>query len=184
MWKKSKNLVSVVFSLLKFIFIKLLRWNEFYFSPVERFSPSTVINIHRKGKMVFGTRLRVHSGVHLSVTPNAELRIGDDTAINYNCIIVARKRIIIGKDCTFGPNVVMYDHDHDFRGSDVMNGSAFIEKEIIIGNNVWIGANAIILRGTVIGDNAVVGAGTVVRGIIPANSVAYNKKELEVKVYK
>ena len=65
-----------------------------------------------------------------------------------------------------------------------MNGNAFKEKEVVIGNNIWIGANAIILRGAVIGDNAVIAAGTVVMGEVPANSVAYNRKELEIKKYK
>ena len=106
MWKKSKNAISVVFTLLKFCFIKLLRMREFSFAPVERFSPSTMINIHRRGKMVLGKKLRVHSGVRLSVASGARLVIGDNTAINYNCIFVARKSISVGKDCTFGPNVV------------------------------------------------------------------------------
>ena len=184
MFKKLKNTISVIWSLIKFCMVKLFRWKEFTFHPIERFSPSTMINIHRGGKMILGNKLRVHSGSRLSVTPGGILSVGDNTAINYNCIIVARKSITIGKDCTFGPNVIIYDHDHDFRGSDVMNGNAFKEKEVVIGNNIWIGANAIILRGAVIGDNAVIAAGTVVMGEVPANSVAYNRKELEIKKYK
>ena len=65
-----------------------------------------------------------------------------------------------------------------------MNGNAFKNKKIIIGNNVWIGANAIILKGARIGDNAVIAAGTVVMGDVPDNSVGYNRKELEIKQYK
>lgn len=184
MFKKLKSVISIVYTLIKFCLIKLIRFKGFSFRPIERFSPSTMINLHRGGKMVFGNRLRVHSGCRLSVTPGATLSIGDNTALNYNCILVARKSIRIGKNCTFGPNVIVFDHDHDFRGSDVMNGNAFTEKEIVIGSNVWIGANAIILKGAKIGDNAVVAAGTVVMGEIPANSVGYNKKELTVKPYK
>lgn len=184
MFKKLKNTISVIWSLIKFCLIKLIRWKEFTFRPIERFSPSTMINIHRGGKMILGNKLRVHSGSRLSVTPGGILSIGDNTAINYNCIFVARKNTTIGKDCTFGPNVIIFDHDHDFRGSDVMNGDAFKEKEVVIGNNVWIGANAIILKGASIGDNAVIAAGTVVMGEVPANSVGYNKKELEIKQYK
>ena len=184
MFKKLKNIISVLYSLIKFFIIKLIRWQEFTFHPIERFSPSTMVNIHHEGRMILGNKLRAHSGCRISVTPGGELSIGDNTALNYNCILVARKKINIGKDCTFGPNVIVFDHDHDFRGSDIMNGDAFKEKEIIIGNNVWIGANAIILKGAVIGDNAVIAAGTVVMGEVPANSIGYNKKELDIKKYK
>lgn len=78
----------------------------------------------------------------------------------------------------------MFDHDHDFRGLEIMNGNKFKEAEIIIGNNVWIGANVTILKGTKIGDNAVIAAGSVLVGEVPENSVAYNKKILEYKKYK
>ena len=42
---------------------------------------------------------------------------------------------------------------------------------IVIGNNVWIGLNAIILKGSVIGDNSVVTAGSVVKGVFPNNAL-------------
>lgn len=51
---------------------------------------------------------------------------------------------------------------------------------IRIGNNVWIGANCVILRGTVIGDNSVVGAGTVLKGIYPPDSLIVQKRETQV----
>ena len=50
-----------------------------------------------------------------------------------------------------------------------------------IGNNVWIGANTIILRGTKIGDNCVIGAGSIVKGNVLSNSVFLQKKENMVK---
>ena len=183
MFKKTKNIISVIFTFIKFLIIKVFRVNGFYFRLIERFSPSTMINIHRGGKMILGNKLRVHSGSRLSVTSGGILSIGDNTAINYNCIFVARKSIQIGKNCTFGPNVIIFDHDHDFRNTKYMNGDKFKAEDVIIGENVWIGANAIILRGSVIGDNAVIAAGTVVKGIVESDSVAYNKKELSCVKY-
>ena len=183
MFKRLKNIVSVIFSFFKFCFIKIIRFREFSFHLVERFSPSTMVNIHKKGRMILGNKLRVHSGTRLSVTSGALLSVGDNTAFNYNCIIVARKSVKIGKGCTFGPNVCVFDHDHDFRNSDEMNGTAYQCEEIVIGNNVWIGANAIILKGSKIGDDSVIGAGTIVTGTVPPHSVAFDKKEMEMKNY-
>lgn len=57
----------------------------------------------------------------------------------------------------------------------------FKTAPITIGNNVWIGAHALILRGTTIGDNIVVGGGTVVKGDFPANSVIIQKRTTEVR---
>ena len=52
---------------------------------------------------------------------------------------------------------------------------------MIIGNDVWIGAGAVILRGTTIGDKAVIGAGSIVKGNVPAGSVFYQKRETIIK---
>ena len=182
MFKKTKSIISIIFSFVRFLLIKLIR-PKFRFSAVERFSPRTMINIHRGGTLRLGKRVRAHTGVRLSITPGGVMEIGDDTAINYNCIFVAMKHVSIGKGVTFGPNVTIYDHDHAFRTAERMSDQTYDCADIIIGNNVWIGSNAIILKGSTIGDNAVIAAGTVVRGNVGANCVAYNKKELVTRPY-
>ena len=182
MFKKTKSIVSIIVSFFRFLLIKLIR-PRFRFSAIERFSPNTMINIHRGGALRLGKNVRAHTGSRLSVTRDGLMEIGDGTALNYNCIFVARKHISIGKNVSFGPNVVIYDHDHDYKATSQSNEDAYKCSDIIIGDNVWVGANVVILRGSRIGDNAVVAAGTVVRGDVAANSVAYNKKELVVKPY-
>ena len=52
-----------------------------------------------------------------------------------------------------------------------------LKGDIIIGRNVWIGANTVILRGTTIGDNAVIAAGSVLKGDVAPNTVFLNKRE-------
>ena len=80
--------------------------------------------------------------------------------------------IKIGDYCKFGNNLVIVDHDHNFKN----NYSEFVSSPIHIGNNVWCGANVTILRGTEIGDNCVIGAGTVVKGCFPANCIICGSK--------
>lgn len=58
----------------------------------------------------------------------------------------------------------------------------FQTSPIVIGNNVWIGANTLILRGTTIGDNCVVAGGSVIRGNYPADTVIVQKRTTEVIV--
>lgn len=55
-------------------------------------------------------------------------------------------------------------------------------KPIVIGNNVWIGVNAIILKGSMIGENSIVGAGSVVNGLFPANSLIIGNPAKLVKI--
>ena len=67
--------------------------------------------------------------------------------------------IEIGDNCKFGNNLVIVDHDHNFRayGNHSHQNPEFLSSPIRIGNNVWVGANVTILRGTTIGDNCVIG---------------------------
>lgn len=96
-------------------------------------------------------------------------------------MIACHKSITIGNDVMFSPNVQIYDHDHDFRVAEGVKAGKYKTEPIIIGNNVWIGANTIILRGTVIGDNTVIAAGCVIKGVIPPNSKVYQKRELKIQ---
>lgn len=101
---------------------------------------------------------------------NATIEIGHNVFVNRNVIIACRKHISIGGDTVIGPNVIIYDHDHRFDTNGRVKENApnpYKESDVIIGKNVWLGAGAIILRGTKIGDNSIIAAGAVVKGQIP-----------------
>lgn len=100
-------------------------------------------------------------------TSGGDLKIGNHCFFNINCSITCLEKIEIGDNCKFGNNLVMVDHDHNFKS----DSPEFITSPILIGNNVWVGANVTILRGTVIEDNCVIAAGSVVKGCIPNNSI-------------
>ena len=68
--------------------------------------------------------------------------------------------ITIGDGCYFGMNVCIVAGDHDYRGG--LTGRNSLGGHIVIGNRVWVGANAVVLKNVRIGDRAVVGAGAVV----------------------
>lgn len=103
----------------------------------------------------------------------AEIYIGDRVGIS-GATIYARKGIIIGDDTNIGGNVKILDND--FHPIDPEARRADIKEEIgtkpiKIGNNCFIGCNALLLKGTELGDNCVVGAGAVVSGIFGDNCV-------------
>lgn len=125
-------------------------------------------------------RIDAAPSCHFASIAGGVLEFGNGVFFNRNCTVVARKSIKIGSQCSFGPNVCIYDHDHAF-GRAEKNGETFKASDVVIGNNCWIGANSVILRGTTIGDNCVIGAGCVVKGDIPANSIVTSGRGLEIR---
>ena len=101
-----------------------------------------------------------------------EINIGNNVGIS-GATIYAHEKIEIGDDCLIGANVKIIDNDfHPIDPVERKNNDGEIpHKPVVIGNNVFIGMNSIILKGTVIGDNCVVGAGSVVHGKFEDNCV-------------
>lgn len=83
-------------------------------------------------------------------------------------------RITIGKNVTISFDVAILTHDFSIIHAARVVGKetkTIINKEVIIGNNVFIGAKSLILPGAIIGDNCIIGGGTVVRGKLIPNSI-------------
>ncbi|BCS80373.1 CatB-related O-acetyltransferase [Anaerocellum diazotrophicum] len=128
------------------------------------------VNVDIKCKLSKNTM--VYKDVHIG----KDVIIGDYTYVNCGSVIESG---IIGKYCSIGPSVkieisehpyhlvsthpFLYERKLKFISDSEIISKLEINKEVpIIGNDVWIGANAIILRGVKIGDGAVIGAGAVV----------------------
>lgn len=115
----------------------------------------------------------------------AFITIGNNTRIHGSCIH-AYNKISIGENCLIAANCQIIDgNGHDLSFPDVANrintrGDA---KKIIIEDNVWIGANCIILPGVRIGYGSVIAAGSVVVKDIPAMCVAGGNPAKIIKDY-
>lgn len=116
-----------------------------------------------------------HPVVLRTLAPNAELIIGDDVGISGSSICAA-KRVIIGAKTMVGANVTIADTDFHPLFSENRRYNKELSKirvtDVIVGENVFIGANSIILKGVSIGRNSVIGAGSVVTRNIPENVIA------------
>jgi galactoside O-acetyltransferase len=81
--------------------------------------------------------------------------------------------IRIGRDCLIGPNVVMRTTNHRYERTDIpMYMQGHDAGSIVIEDNVWIGANVILLPNITIGSGAIVGAGSVVTKSVPTMTIA------------
>jgi len=151
-----------------------------------RFYGTPIISLKAGSKIVIGknsvicsssskTSLGINHAVVLrTLRPGAEIVIGENTGISGGSICAAIS-VEIGNECLLGANVILADTDFHaispnsrrFSNNVLDIGAA----PIIIGNNVFIGANSIILKGVRIGKNSTIGAGSVVTKDVPENSI-------------
>lgn len=92
----------------------------------------------------------------------ARISIGARSYVNRWAMIDASCLITIGADVMIGPGTYITDHDHGTGYDLPPRELPLVEAATIIEDNVWIGANATILKGVTIGKGAVIGAGSVV----------------------
>ena len=134
--------------------------------------PGVVLQIGRGGRIELGrwswlghgTKIRCHEGV---------VSIGAKTVLGQECTISAYQHVSIGRECVIADRVMLIDFDHGMVEVDrPIRHQGIYKRDVRVGNNVWIGYGACILRGVTVGDNCVIGSNTVVTKDLPANAVA------------
>lgn len=115
------------------------------------------------GGMPFGTTI-------LADAKGALISIGSGCRLN-GTYIHAKKNIVIGENCVIAAGTNILDSNGHELISSNRTQNTDKPKDIIIGNNVWICLNSVILKGTEIGNNCVIAANSVVKGNFPDNSL-------------
>ena len=99
------------------------------------------------------------------------ISIGNNCYINFNVTMIDDGKIEIGNNVLIGPNVTISTVNHPLAYEERIKNKIYV-KNVIIEDNVWIGANCVILPGVKIEKNSVIGAGSVVTKNIPSNVLA------------
>jgi acetyltransferase-like isoleucine patch superfamily enzyme len=139
--------------------------------------------------------IRIGDDVRLSGKPSfafnnrhlesPELIIGTGTFVGHDCAFTAAESIRIGDHCLLAGGVRISDQDgHPLDAEARRAGQTTPRDEVrpvVIGNDVWIGARAVVLKGVTVGDRAVVGMGSVVTKDVPADCVVAGNPARVVK---
>ena len=152
--------LSQLVGMMRALFYKVIYFKNINSSVFVMQSKSRIDVFSKKSKINIGKFVFIRKNTTIRIDDESTLDIGDHVFMNDNCNINCANKISIGSYTKIAPNVSINDHDHNYKG---VEGGNLIKGEVIIGKNVWIGSNSVILRGTVIEDNAVVAAGSVVK---------------------
>jgi acetyltransferase-like isoleucine patch superfamily enzyme len=102
---------------------------------------------------------------------NGKFVIGNNSHLGALCYVnVCYGSVTIGDDVAVGPGTKIFAYSNHYRRGGKVTDEKII-KEVIIGNNVLVGANCTILPGTIINDNIIIGAGSIVKGELETNSI-------------
>jgi acetyltransferase-like isoleucine patch superfamily enzyme len=132
---------------------------------------SVALQIGRRGRVELGrwswlghgTKIRCHEGV---------VSIGAKTVLGQECTISAYQHVSIGRECVIADRVMLIDFDHGAAEVErPVRLQGIYKRDVRIGNNVWIGYGACILRGVTVGDNAIIGTSAVVTRDVPPNAI-------------
>ena len=162
----------------------ILRGNDITYSSF-RTNGVPYIMVARGGKCSIGRNFMMNNGIKgnpigcyerctFFVDRGAVLTIGDNVGMS-QAALICHKSITIGNNVKIDGGVCIYDTDfHSLdpvirRNCEDLKNRA--EKPVVIGNDVFIGAKSIILKGVTIGENSVIGAGSIVTKSVPANQI-------------
>lgn len=169
--------VKMLLSLIRLLGKKIKLGSNLSFTLKERIAISTRLVTARGSKVHFHDNVCISRLGQIFVGNKGHLVFGQGVYCNNAVFISCQNHIVLEKGCLLGPNVSLIDNSHAFsREKGVMPLSDNVGT-IVVGENTWICANAVILKDTTIGKNCVIGAGCVVQGDIPDYSIVKQDKQ-------
>jgi acetyltransferase-like isoleucine patch superfamily enzyme len=127
-----------------------------------------------RGNIHLGADVTLYGGSYLNANgPQGCIRIGDRTRIDLNCVFYGQGGLHIGAGCAIAAGVIIYTQSNQYRHDPE---ATVLEQPVKyapvkVGDDVWIGAGAILLPGISVGKHAVIGAGAVVTRDVPNGAV-------------
>jgi len=125
-------------------------------------------------QVLLGSNCTLEHGIYFKYDgvwqPGPSLLIGDNVFIGTGCEFNFRRQITVGSDCLIAAGCRFIDHDHGMARRDLPMAAQADggEAPIVLQEDVWLGANVVVLKGVTISRGAVIAAGAVVTRDVPA----------------
>ncbi|MDD3333916.1 MAG: acyltransferase [Eubacteriales bacterium] len=177
-----KKLLIALLSLLRLLALRLSPGRQVDFSPVQDIAPSAKIIVEKGGRLSLGQKVHLMPRSVLHVLPGGHLTLDEHCYIGIGSMIVCKETVRIENGVSLGPNVLIYDHDHQVEPGKGFLPVDFVSKPVSVGERSWIGANTVLLKGTSIGQRCVVGAGSVLHGEYPPDLKIIQKRQTSVSI--
>lgn len=171
------SIIIRICTLIHLVVIKVLYFNSFNFKGISVIHNNSHFRILDDGKIILGKHVGIRRNCEIAVSEEGIIDIGDNVFINNNCMLISHCKIHVGEGTRLGPQVMIFDHDYDYKNRVAFKKGIHNSSPIVIGKNCWIGAGTIILKGSKIGNNCVVGAGSVIKGNYKDNSIIIQRKQ-------
>lgn len=154
--------MTIYRKLVYLLYMMILRFTPEVYRPYRLFFPR--LRAWAVGQFADSVGANIRVKFNADVSPR--ITIGDNSELGKGCVINANT--FIGDDVLMGPDIKIYTRNHRFDDpATPIRLQGEVESSVRIGNDVWIGANALIMPGTQIGDHAIVAAGAVVTRDVP-----------------
>lgn len=145
-----------------FLYITFFRFTSEIYRPYAIISPKIRKFLVSSFVNKAGKNIRVKRNADISMF----IEIGDFSEVGTNCII--QSNTFIGNNVIMGPCVKIYTTNHIYESLDIpVQYQGLTREKVVIGNDVWLGANVVILPSVTIGNHVVVAAGAIVTKDIP-----------------
>lgn len=118
-------------------------------------------------KIIFDGRGGFCNPFFLTVGGGGQVRFGNHFQANTGFVLSCCKGITFGRDVLIGWNVTVLDGDGHLIYNRQEQTPINLPREVTVGDHVWIGANAAVLKGSTVADGSVVSLGAVVSGVFP-----------------
>lgn len=168
---------------LESLFYKLRIIFYYYFFRINKITIGKNLRIKGgRGVHSFGENLHIYDNVVFECHSNfAKIETGKNCIFSFGVIISCSTQIKIGNDVWVGEYSSIRDSTHQFSIFTSLSKTFDKTSPILIGDNVWIGKNSLILPGSIIGDNVVIAPGSVIKTECLSNSLYAGNPAVFVK---
>lgn len=163
------------------IFIENLMYCNLEIGDDVEISPFVHLKFYKNTKIILKDKVKLDFFTRIVVANNSIVEIGKFSKIGKSTILNAGANIKIGEKNLIAQNCSINSSEHKFKKNLEIINQGYHHSEVILEDDIWLGANVIINPGSIIRKHSVIGAGCIIKGEVKENSIVKNENVLSIK---